>query len=1126
MDVFRLIVDTQVQTETVGNDAALQQFTAIDNKVAEVTAEMMRLREAIAKTNNAAEKLKLEQQFKSSAKQLDALNAEFFSLFRNVGTAAERLKILKGVNTSAFDTKQLALYKRELAAVQKEVNSLAAAGKQVQTSGGGGSFASSISAGFGLFLGGGILETVVALGREAVTTTANFETLRVRLEQLFGGDRILAEQYFDTLKNLADKTNFSFEQFADTFASLKGRGIVATSDELTKLADVANFLSKPLDQLKEAILDVSNTERWTELGIKVQKEGNTIKGTLNGITVEAEATERGALDLVTALRDKIPEAAGATEAQSKTLAGAFSTLKDTFRGFLAELGDFTVGGGIGTSALDLLTKITKGATLIVQDLSGISADFSKSTEAVRQFQLGFADNVTITDFIRKIRETELSVSPDLDIKQRLELQINRLLDLTDEIFASGAVKEGSELFFALKFVSDDRISELRKAYNELIKQEEKAAQTVKNNRDRIAAEQAKDAEKAAKEKSLRIQKAIKSATSDVSSELKKAEAALAAAENKADGSTLAGVRALAALDTTKDVEAVRDKFLKVEEKLKELGAKDTQIAGVKALYLQLETIVSRQSEIEAGEKISEFIRAQREKTQQLSDDISKAAFDADIQTLKELPQSTTTIQLISEAETKRQIEAVEKTYQQGIDAAVALGSEGAAQLAQLEQRRAQDIADLQTAAQTRLNQDLFAFLFERINTVENAYNDEVFLAQTATDRRLEILAKERSEGLIAQKEYESQKANILRDGEVAQTEIQRKIIANQIALIERLKQSLALSPEQTAEIENLLIKLNASQAALGKKSAEAVLPDTQKIETEAQARKQAIQQIVNYTLDAIQTLEAAENKRLESDIARAEKRVELARVAAEKGGADSLEIEKRRLNDLLALREEAQDRQLQLNLVLQASNFALAASEAVKGITSAAEYGPAAPFIIAANVAAIIAGLVSLYSTFRGLNQQEFYEGGLYDPKNDKQGYTGGGSAKGVSNKLGVKPYKYHNKEFIFNAKTTEQWHDIFTDIHEGRLTPKVFKENVPLFFDYGKFEKKEALVVFSEKNNETLQGIRKDLDKFAVIYGENLLKLQKIAENSQEQFNFMLRFLDVLSKKQKKQKEAKPLPR
>jgi hypothetical protein len=1125
MDVFRLIVDTQVQTETVGNDAALQQFTAIDNKVAEVTAEMMRLREAIAKTNNAAEKLKLEQQFKSSAKQLDALNAEFFSLFRNVGTAAERLKILKGVNTSAFDTKQLALYKRELAAVQKEVNSLAAAGKQVQTSGGGGSFASSISAGFGLFLGGGILETVVALGREAVTTTANFETLRVRLEQLFGGDRILAEQYFDTLKNLADKTNFSFEQFADTFASLKGRGIVATSDELTKLADVSNFLSKPLDQLKEAILDVSNTERWTELGIKVQKEGNTIKGTLNGITVEAEATERGALDLVTALRDKIPEAAGATEAQSKTLAGAFSTLKDTFKGFLAELGDFTVGGGAGTGVLDFLTEITKSVTNLIGTLKQGAFNTGRSFAIADTFNLGIAEQGRLLKLLTKIDgEQKKLQSADISVKERLEKQITIIDNIVENELLD--VAKGSDYAKALQYVADKSTAELTEAYNEQIKQEKKAAQTVKNNRDRIAAEQAKDAEKAAKEKSLRIQKAIKSATSDVSSELKKAEAALAAAENKADGSTLAGVRALAALDTTKDVEAVRDKFLKVEEKLKELGAKDTQIAGVKALYLQLETIVSRQSEIEAGEKISEFIRVQREKIQQLSDDISKAAFDADIQTLKELPQSTTTIQLISEAETKRQIEAVEKTYQQGIDAAVALGSEGAAQLAQLEQRRAQDIADLQTAAQTRLNQDLFAFLFERINTVENAYNDEVFLAQTATDRRLEILAKERSEGLIAQKEYESQKANILRDGEVAQTEIQRKIIANQIALIERLKQSLALSPEQTAEIENLLIKLNASQAALGKKSAEAVLPDTQKIETESQARKQAIQQIVNYTLDAIQTLEAAENKRLESDIARAEKRVELARVAAEKGGADSLEIEKRRLNDLLALREEAQDRQLQLNLVLQASNFALAASEAVKGITSAAEYGPAAPFIIAANVAAIIAGLVSLYSTFRGLNQQEFYEGGLYDPKNDKQGYTGGGSAKGVSNKLGVKPYKYHNKEFIFNAKTTEQWHDIFTDIHEGRLTPKVFKENVPLFFDYGKFEKKEALVVFSEKNNETLQGIRKDLDKFAVIYGENLLKLQKIAENSQEQFNFMLRFLDVLSKKQKKQKEAKPLPR
>lgn len=1124
MDVFRLIVDSRVETETVGNDAALRQFTALDNKVAETTAEMMRLKDAIAKTNNAAEKSKLEQQFKAASKQLDSLNSEFFSLFRNVGTAAERLKILKGVNTAAFDTKQLALYKKELAAVQKEVNKLSGGGGQGATATGG-SFASSISAGVGFFLGGGILDTVVRLGTEAGTTTAEFETLQVRLQQLFGGDKILAEQYFDTLKNLADKTNFSFEQFADTFASLKSRGIIASQEELTKLADVANFLSQPLDQLKEAILDVNNTERWSELGIKVEKEGNRIKGTLNGITIEADNTVQGALELVTALRDKIPEAAGATEAQSKTLAGSFSTLKDTFRGFLAELGEFAIGGGIGTGALDFLTKLTKSATNLINTLKQGAFNTGRSFAIADTFNLGIAEQGEVLRLLTKIEgEQKKLQSADISAKERLEKQIIIINQIVkDELLG---VASGSDYAKALQYIADKSTAELTKAYNEQIKQETGAAKIAQTNRDRIANEQAaKEAEKA-KARNERIKNAIRSATNEISDELKKAESALAAAESKASTSTLSGVRAEAAATAERDVQAVRDKFLQVERKLKELGAKDTQIAGVKSLYLQLETIVGQQSQIEADEKITEFISSQKAKIEQLSKDLSKAAFETDIQALKELPQSVTTIELISKAETDRQIEAVKNTYKEGIAAAVALGSEGTAQLKDLEQRRAQDIADIQNEAAAKLNQSLFTFLFERTKNLENAYSDDVAIAEAATDRKLEALAKERTAGLLSQKEYEAQKAKIIEDSETAQIELQRKVIANQIALIERLKQSLSLSPEQSGEIDKLLSSLNAAQAGLDKKSAEAALPDTKKIETESQARKQAIQQIINYTLEAIQILEDAENRRLDNDIARTEKRVELARAAAEKGGADSLELEKRRLNDLLSLREEAQDRQLQLNLALQASNFAVAASEAVKGITSAAEYGAAAPFIIAANVLAIITGLASLYAAFRGFNQQEFYGGGEYDPANDKQGYTGDGHKRGESRKLGIKPYKYHNKEFIFNAQTTSQWRDVFTDIHEGRLTPKMFKENIPEFFNYSRFEKKEALLVFSEKNNDALRDIKNNLDKFAVVYGENLLKLQKIAENSQEQFNFMVQIMAVIAKSSKKEKRVKPLPR
>jgi hypothetical protein len=77
-----------------------------------------------------------------------------------------------------------------------------------------------------------------------------------------------ASEALQMLQNYADKSNFTLDELADTFSKFAGRNVVLGRENMEKLGDVANGLQKPFAQLGEAILDISNTGRWTDLGIK------------------------------------------------------------------------------------------------------------------------------------------------------------------------------------------------------------------------------------------------------------------------------------------------------------------------------------------------------------------------------------------------------------------------------------------------------------------------------------------------------------------------------------------------------------------------------------------------------------------------------------------------------------------------------------------------------------------------------------------------------------------------------------------------------------------------------------------------------------------------------------------
>ena len=227
-------------------------------------------------------------------------------------------------------------------------------------------------------------------------------------------------------------------------------------------------------------------------------------------------------------------------------------------------------------------------------------------------------------------------------------------------------------------------------------------------------------------------------------------------------------------------------------------------------------------------------------------------------------------------------------------------------------------------------------------------------------------------GLITQQQYEQLKTDATREG-----------TRNRIALlIEELNVEKGIieakggegASKRIGEINVAISELNLQSAQLGttaetNKKKESELFDTIK------AGYTGVLSLVQQVNSAIVANETAKINTL---IALQQKRVDEINRIADEGNAEALEREQARLETLLIQREEAAQRQQRLSLILQASNFALAASEAVVAITkTSAESGVLTPVtvpLIAAALAAGIGFILSLVNSTKG-TIQAFKEG-------------------------------------------------------------------------------------------------------------------------------------------------------
>ena len=221
-----------------------------------------------------------------------------------------------------------------------------------------------------------------------------------------------------------------------------------------------------------------------------------------------------------------------------------------------------------------------------------------------------------------------------------------------------------------------------------------------------------------------------------------------------------------------------------------------------------------------------------------------------------------------------------------------------------------------------------------------------------------------------------------------------------------------------------------------RKKLQAEIDDSVKTSTTT-AREEMLKQIGYFQglekaiIDALQKMIAMKIAETDNHIAQQEKRIAATKEIADRGNAQVLELEQKRLDELNKKRENYVRQQQGLAAIELVANTAIAVSKA------AAQGGVAAGVTIAAALIALVAGLASARSI---ASQAAFYEGG----------YTGDGNPREESGAVGKRPYIYHKAEFVMDHKKTRQFRDIFEDIHGGKVDLKEWKQKVHLFDSLG----------------------------------------------------------------------------
>lgn len=275
------------------------------------------------------------------------------------------------------------------------------------------------------------------LGKSVIDTTARFEQLRVSLATVTGSTETAAAA-FNMLQGFAAKTPFQLEEVITAFTRLRAMGLDPSSQALTAYGNTASAMGKSLMQMVEAVADAATGEfeRLKEFGIRASSQGDRVTFTFKGVST----TVQKSADQIEQYLQRIGaiEFAGGMEAQSRTLAGAFSNLQDSTSRLFDAIGSGNASGVLGT---------------LSREVSGVVDAITENIQANKDAERSYDG---LTSFIR------ISAFTVFKLK-------NAFVDLGDQIGATMAIIGGIGPGFKKNM---DAILEARREFQAKMEQQE------------------------------------------------------------------------------------------------------------------------------------------------------------------------------------------------------------------------------------------------------------------------------------------------------------------------------------------------------------------------------------------------------------------------------------------------------------------------------------------------------------------------------------------------------------------------------------------------------------------------------------------------------------------------------
>lgn len=256
---------------------------------------------------------------------------------------------------------------------------------------------------------------VVNFGKAVLDTTAKFQKFEAVLRTTLGSDSA-AKIALNEIADFATKTPFQIDELTSAYIKLANQGFKPTTDQLTKLGDLAASTGKSFDQLAEAIIDaqVGEFERLKEFGIRASKQGDQVTFAFKGVETQVKNTSEEIQKYILSLGEA-EGVSGSMANVSQTLGGKMSNLQDNIEQLRLAIGNQT--SGIFADSLDWLnsfveatTRAAKGVAKIREeaDFKQLSTQFKANKQAVIELADAYQNldpNLSKQDAFRKSIET-------------------------------------------------------------------------------------------------------------------------------------------------------------------------------------------------------------------------------------------------------------------------------------------------------------------------------------------------------------------------------------------------------------------------------------------------------------------------------------------------------------------------------------------------------------------------------------------------------------------------------------------------------------------------------------------------------------------------------------------------